>query len=505
MTRTRRDLLRDGLGAGAALALGSSLEWPAGAEAAIAASRQAAYAAGFTSLTSEIDLPHVPIEGDVPRWLSGALLRTGPALFEIGGRQLNHWFDGLAMLHAFAFSGGRVSYANRFLHSSAYTAWRLKDKMVYSEFGTDPCRKIFSGVSTLPVVGRVPNANVSIERYAGQFRALTELPPPVRFDQRSLRTLGIHGTAPTGQMTTAHPHHDPRTGERFSYELELLPPSGLRLVSERRGVKRKLAFIPQSRPGYMHSFSLTDRYVVVHLQPWEFDLTGFLKPTRGPIVTNFHWNASEPSRVVLVDRHRGGVAADVELESAFVFHHVNAWDEGSRVAMDVCAYPDSGIVDALYLGNLRRHNAVVPQPTVRRLTIDPGRKRIAQRPVAASRLELPRVDYATVNAKPYRYLYGLGVKNPRHSTFVDQLVKVDVDREREHHWRAADAYPGEPVFVRRPGSTREDDGVVLSVVLDAARATSYLLVLDARDLGELARATVPHHIPFGFHGMFSAR
>jgi carotenoid cleavage dioxygenase-like enzyme len=30
-------------------------------------------------------------------------------------------------------------------------------------------------------------------------------------------------------------------------------------------------------------------------------------------------------------------------------------------------------------------------------------------------------------------------------------------------------------------------------------------VLDARDLSELARAGVPHHIPFGFHGLHSSR
>jgi beta,beta-carotene 9',10'-dioxygenase len=28
-------------------------------------------------------------------------------------------------------------------------------------------------------------------------------------------------------------------------------------------------------------------------------------------------------------------------------------------------------------------------------------------------------------------------------------------------------------------------------------------VLDAATLAELARARVPHHIPFGFHGQFS--
>ena len=100
----------------------------------------------------------MPVDGRVPGWLRGVLLRNGPALFEIGEQKLNHWFDGLAMLHGFAFAGGRVSYANRFLRSSAYTAWRREGVMKYSEFGTDPdpCRAMFSGVSTLPVLGRDP-------------------------------------------------------------------------------------------------------------------------------------------------------------------------------------------------------------------------------------------------------------------------------------------------------------------------------------------------------------
>lgn len=61
-------------------------------------------------------------------------------------------------------------------------------------------------------------------------------------------------------------------------------------------------------------------------------------------------------------------------------------------------------------------------------------------------------------------------------------------------------YPGEPIFVASPEAREEDDGVILSVVLDAAAGSSFLLVLDATSFEEVARARVPHHIPFGFHG-----
>jgi carotenoid cleavage dioxygenase-like enzyme len=42
--------------------------------------------------------------------------------------------------------------------------------------------------------------------------------------------------------------------------------------------------------------------------------------------------------------------------------------------------------------------------------------------------------------------------------------------------------------------------VVSSIVLNGETATSYLLVLNAKDMSEAARAQVPHHVPFGFHG-----
>ncbi len=49
----------------------------------------------------------------------------------------------------------------------------------------------------------------------------------------------------------------------------------------------------------------------------------------------------------------------------------------------------------------------------------------------------------------------------------------------------------------------ETEGVVLSVVPEGS--SSSLLVLDASDFRELARARVDRVIPFGFHGQFYAQ
>ena len=77
--------------------------------------RQTSRAAGFRSLDEEVHVDSVPVTGTVPAWLHGTLVRVTPALMDGGGKTIKHWFDGAAMLNAFGFGDGGVSYGSRFL------------------------------------------------------------------------------------------------------------------------------------------------------------------------------------------------------------------------------------------------------------------------------------------------------------------------------------------------------------------------------------------------------
>src|SRR3954453_1074652 len=160
---------------------------------------------GLRSLHDEVALDDLPVRGELPGWLTGSLLRTGPADWEIGGDRLRHWFDGLAMLHRFAFSDGRVSYANKFLDSEAHRAARHKGRLTSREFATDPCRSIFQRVQSLFSPTSTDNGNVNIGVLGDRFLAMTESALPVEFDRRTLEAAGVAYRAP-GQLSTAHPH-----------------------------------------------------------------------------------------------------------------------------------------------------------------------------------------------------------------------------------------------------------------------------------------------------------
>src|SRR5687767_5745202 len=140
MDLTRRDLLASAAGAAAGMTVGAPL-----ARAAAAVPRRGDFRVGFESVERELSLPRLEVDGRLPSWLRGTLVRNGPARYEAGEARFEHWFDGLAMLHAFSFGRGRVSYANRFLRSSAYKAAVDEGVIRFNEFATDPCRAIFNG------------------------------------------------------------------------------------------------------------------------------------------------------------------------------------------------------------------------------------------------------------------------------------------------------------------------------------------------------------------------
>src|SRR3954471_16863076 len=141
---------------------------------------------GFDSLEDETHLAGLPVTGELPPWLHGSLIRTGPAKWEVGERTVNHWFDGLAMLHRFSFGDGDVSYANRFLETRAYRAAKANGEISYSEFATDPCRSLYQRVTAMFSPKLTDNANVNLTKLGERFIAMTEAPIPIQFDAETL-------------------------------------------------------------------------------------------------------------------------------------------------------------------------------------------------------------------------------------------------------------------------------------------------------------------------------
>lgn len=457
---------------------------------------------GYTDQRSEITVDALPVRGEIPAWITGSLLRNGPAQWDLVDGSVNHWFDGMAMLHRFGFDGGAVSYRNKLLRGKAGTAYERDGKLSYREFASDPCKKMFGRVMSLFDPSITDNGAVNISRVAGKWLAITESPMAVEFDPLTLESLGSYERAKGTRVPTAHEHVDSLTGEIYGLRVAFGRKSFYEITATERttGVERLIAQVPVDEPAYQHSFALTDRYAIVGEHPLVVNPLK-LAFSGKPFIENFRWEPERGTTFTAVDRQTGEIAGRWTAEASFCFHHVNAFDDvdGSTV-IDLCTFADASIVDALSLSN-RRSGAPAPDATLRRYRLRADQSDAISEPIVHAAIELPRTDDRW-NRRAHRYVWGVGVGETGSAQFLDRLLRVDLAAGDVQAWHEPGSFPGEPVFVPRPGSTDEGDGVVLSVVLEPARGGSSVVVLDAISMTELGRAEVPQHVPFGFHGGF---
>ncbi len=400
---------------------------------------------GITTLTEETkkDIA-LKTTGEVPTWLTGTFIRNGPASFSPDGS----WFDGLAMLHSFHFDNGKVLYKNRFLNST-------------------------------------PNANVNIAKFADDYVALTETPLPVIFDPKTLENRGLFhyvDILPTTKIwESAHPHTDPETGDIFNFQVQFSPEAKYVIYSMERGSKTRgvIAEIPVKELSYMHSFALTQHYVILT----EFPL---IKKEAG-----YEWNGDKKMRILLINKKSGQIAGEYFAEPVFAWHHINSYEQDNGIIIDMAGYKDASTftstVDLNDANNEELGRFV-------RYKIDLELKKVYEKVVGPS-IEMPHVN-DRYNGKRYTYVYGYDVASPTKRG----LVKVDANTRAVLAWSEEGCFADEPVFIQKPGTQGEDEGVVVSTILDTKSKKSFLLILDAKRFKELGRAEVPHHIPFGLHG-----
>ncbi|MFI5344291.1 MAG: carotenoid oxygenase family protein, partial [Chlamydiales bacterium] len=266
-----------------------------------------------TDLDVELQNHPLAISGTIPTWLSGTLIRNGPVNVTLDDQKNQHWFDGLAMLHAFSFHDGQVTYSNRFLRTDAYQTVFEEGSLNYGGFAADPCRSGFKSFFTwfLPRSKiDLPNANVNVAKIAEQYVALTETPLPIHFDLKTLATVGVldyQDTLPHGECwESAHPHHDSRRGETLSYLIEYGETSYYVLYRIKDGSSQRevIAKIPVQEPAYMHSFAVTENYVVFTEFPLIVNPQTLLSNEQS-FIKNFRWEPQRGTQFLLVNRHDG--------------------------------------------------------------------------------------------------------------------------------------------------------------------------------------------------------
>lgn len=486
--------------------------------------KSSGYRLGYENCAEVPDPISLSVRGALPSWLEGKLYRNGPGVFDIETARdttvhIDHWFDGLTVLHRFSIENGGVRYSNRHLASGLRRYIEQHGRADFPSFGNDPCLNLFQKVTTLfrrkthdPASGEpVQNAPVTVghlgrDRMVARTDAnLLQSFDPETLEPGPLLRYSDFNADFEGQLSAAHSQYDLDRGEYFNYTLKLGREGRYTVfcIPDDAPEGHVLAKI-DAPPAYIHSFALTPRYFVLIVYPTKIDPLQLLWNRN--VVDSMTWKPEQGTLFYVVDRERRELAATYRSEPFFAFHNVNAFeDDRGDILIDLSAYDDASVIDSLRLdrlrdegmeltGRLRRYRLGDPAGA------DPGELRPARYDVLCEMpCELPRINQKT-HMRGSRFVYGVSGTKP--NSVWNRLVKVDLAEGTSRTWSQEDCFPGEPIFVAAPDAKDEDEGVVLSVILDAQAGNSFLLVLDARSFTELARAENSPRVPFGFHGNF---
>lgn len=465
-----------------------------------------AFEIGFGTTEHEVSVDALPVQGKIPEWVQGELFRNGPGTFTVGQQRYRHWFDGLAMLHKFSIQNGNVSYANKFLESKAYGEAMKNGYISYQEFATDPCHTLFGRVKSVFQPKITDSAKVAITKVADKYVALSETPMQVEFDRDTLKTVGVlhYDKHPRMHTTTVHPQFDFGQDEVYNLVTRFNRVSHYRFMKMDNGWNPELtAKLPVKEPGYLHSFGLSKNYIILTEFPLVVQPLALLFQLK-PFIENYKWKPKRGTRWFIFDRATGELVKQATSDAFFAFHHVNAFERGDELIVDIAAYPDNEIINSFYLKSIKDEKSTLPGGLLKRFSINLKKDDAVKEEMLSDEwIELPRFDYNHLNMDgTYRYVYASSINKEKPLSFYNQIVKMDINSGESKRWYNDGCYPGEPIFVGRPERTREDDGVIFTVVLDEQKGNSFLLVLDAASFEEIARAEIPHAVLFGYHGDF---
>jgi len=433
------------------------------------------------------------IAGALPDDLEGVFARNGAnPRFDPPGRY--HWFDGDGMIHTVQFGGGEATYRNRYVQTNGF----LKE--------ADAGRALWSGIMERPDLTKYPEvfkdtANTDLVWFNGELLALWWLGGDAyRIGLPDLETRGIqdfNGTLHT--KMAAHPKVDQRTGEMLYIDFDPLPPYLTYGAISAAGEVTRSESVELTGPRLQHDVAFTDDWMILFDFSFTWDTDSMVSGR-----SQLKFQREQPTRFGLAPRRGASTMVRwFETDPCFMYHVVNAWQEGDdlihlvgcRSIEPLADDPDNeSTYDAPTLGMLRL------EPYLTQWTFNLRTGSLVHQQLVDVAAEFPRMDDRLLG-QPSRYTY-LQRFAPRSTLAFDAVVGHDLStgNSTAHLWPEG-WFGGETVFCPRTGATAENDGYLVTFVVEEATGATEVHVVDASRLEDetVCRLSVPVRVPAGYH------
>lgn len=241
-------------------------------------------------------------------------------MWHIGDHNFRHLFDGYATIVKLQFENGRLIAGHRQIESEAYKAAKKNKKLCYREFSEVPkhdsflayvgdLANLFSGASL------TDNANTGVVKLGdGRVLCLTETQKgSLVIDPDTLETLEKFEYSDALMGGLIHAAHPIVTDAEFLTVLpDLVKPGYLvaRMVagSNERKVIGRVGCRNGPAPGWVHSFPVTEHYVVVPEMPLRYCAQNLLKAEPTPLY-KFEWHPESQAFLHVMCKASGNIVS----------------------------------------------------------------------------------------------------------------------------------------------------------------------------------------------------
>jgi len=295
------------------------------------------------------------------------------------------------------------------------------------------------------------------------------------------------------------------------------------LSDESPGKRTGFTEVKMDSAPYMHSFGITERYIVLPRMPVEFQASNLLQIALGkkPMSQLFvDLNLTEPGSrngfyLVPLDGSAPLMRPLPVDDKLFYTHVVNAYETSESVVIDIATCPRNAFSGDLTIKTAtnkakRDAGAAAPRFTVRRFTIPLQEGSL----VKAEPLTDPRssVDFTSINprfeGKKHCFFWGVTWFADFRAQASMAITKRDVcgnGHGQDLKWSRKHWYPSEPTVLPAPGKgASEDEALLIFTALDGAKDETYLVVADARTMRSVSEIGPFPRIGFTTHGEFYA-
>lgn len=499
---------------------------------------------GFELLfeNSDVDVPRTCWPAlTLPQWLEGSYIMPSVGTTRFGGRDFQGVLDGFGKLHRFEYDGEskQMCETAKMMRTGFYNASmeleRIAPSMLFMD--TVPPRPSCGGAMCNLLKGANDNTFVNSVKIGQHYTTWTDSTIANEIDPISLQVKGLykwtdkvgHGPLHKGVLGSAHPLRKDGNGPWVSIQIDcpLMTPDKLGsyvdivLIDDADPTNRKLLNskkIEHTTP-YFHSIGVSSDHVILGYTPMEYDMAATMAGK--PMIEAFH--QTSPLRTTFdVVPFDGGASLTFVAPQPFTYNHViNCYENTTGIIFDAITFQDAslwlvegGALLGVQRNKTKRDSIKRRQQAYRYHLHLAGDKKgnVTSEPLSNPRrlTEFPKInmDYST---KPYCIYYAMEQFHNEVENGAVAVVKHNICTGETIYWYRPNWFPSEPFFVPNPAKGAEDDGVVTFTALSGVDQQSYIVVVDAKDMGKegvlgggFLEQALPEIVGFTTHGQWYA-